>query len=79
MMKAVQLSGSSAPPEKDIASMLEENARVFGYPTKLSNAIIDSFHNNASIFMTSHFKTALPVRFRNHYAYNFLVYSFTGS
>ena len=70
MMKAVELSGSSAPPEKDIASMLEVNARVFGYPTKLSNAIIDSFQSNASVYMTSHFKTELPVRFRKHYPYN---------
>ena len=62
MMKAVQLSGSSAPPEKDVASMLEVNARVFGYPNKLSGEIINSFHNTASAYMTSSFKTAIPVR-----------------
>jgi hypothetical protein len=80
MMKAVQLCGSSAPPEQDVASMLEANARVFGYPTKLSDAIISSFHGNASAYMTSHFKTDIPVRFRKRAPYNvYLVTSIAGS
>ena len=61
MMKAVELCGSNAPPEKDVAAMLEENARAFGYPNALSKAVLDSFHNNASSYMTSHFKTNIPV------------------
>ena len=61
MMKAVELCGSKAPPEKDVAAMLDENARAFGYPNELSKAVLDSFHNNASSYMTAHFKTNLPV------------------
>jgi len=61
MMKAVELSGSNAPPEQDVASMIEMNARAFGFPSSLSQVVLKSFDGNASTYMTNHFKTHLPV------------------
>ena len=61
MMKAVELCGKSAPPESEVTSLLECNAKAFGYPTEISEAVLNSFENNASSFMTTNFKTSLPV------------------
>ena len=62
MMKAVELCGKTAPPEGEVASMLEYNSKAFGYPSTMSEAASNAFENNVSSFMTAHFKTSLPVR-----------------
>ena len=62
MMKAVEMCGKSAPPESEVATMLESNAKVFGYPVEISEVVLNGFNNNASSFMTENFKTHIPVR-----------------
>ena len=69
MMKAVEMCGKTAPPESEVATLLESNAKVFGYPTEISEVVLNSFNNNASSFMNANFKTHLPVRHQSVHTY----------
>ena len=62
MMRAIDLNATKGPPEEEVAEMLAENARVYGFPTAVSEIIKDTFTLNVSTFMTTHFKTSLPVQ-----------------
>ena len=59
--KAIELTGNKAPPEKEVADMLAENAAAYGFPTEMSQVVNDTFATNVCSFMSQNFKTILPV------------------
>jgi hypothetical protein len=62
MMRAIELNATKAPAEEEVVERLAENARVYGFPTAVSEIIKDTFTLNVSTFMTTNFKTSLPVQ-----------------
>ena len=69
-MRAIELNATKAPPEEEVAERLAENARVYGFPTAVSQIILDTFNNNVSTFMTTQFKTSLPVKQNSTSSFN---------
>ena len=62
LAKAIELTGSKAPPEKEVADMLATNAAAYGFPTEMSQSVHDTFSTNVCNFMSENFKTMLPVK-----------------
>ena len=61
MMKAVEVNAPK-DPEGSNKDDIDSLARTHGYPMALSSVVEDKFDNTATVFMTEHFKTAIPVR-----------------
>jgi hypothetical protein len=59
--KAIELTGNKSPSEKEVADMLAENAAAYGFPTKMSQVVNDTFATNVCTFMSQNFQTILPV------------------
>lgn len=60
MMRAVEVNGSK-DPEVSNTEDIEMLARAHGFPLKLSSIIEDKFDDIVHVFMTEHFKSAIPV------------------
>ena len=61
MMKAVEVNASK-DTEGSNKDDIETLARTHGYPLALSSLVEEKFDDIASVFMTEHFKSAIPVR-----------------
>jgi hypothetical protein len=70
MMRAIELNATKAPAEEEVNERLAENARVYGFPTKVSDIIKETFNGNVSAFMSTQFKTSIPVKQGSTHRFN---------
>ena len=60
MMKSVEVTCANDPDECSKEDM-QTIARTHGFPLTLSSLVQDKFDDLAHVFMTEHFKSAIPV------------------